>query len=543
MKPIFYILLVVFFSACNNAQKVNAIVQNGVIYTVDSSFTTVQAMAIKDGIIVATGTNEEINKLYKADSIIDAKGATIYPGFIDAHAHFMGYARSLFIANLFGTKTWEETVDRIKAFAAAHPNLSWIQGRGWDQNNWPGKQFPTNELLNLAFPDIPVVITRVDGHASIANDKAMELAGIKAGQTITGGDILVKNGKATGVLIDNADNAIYDIIPPPTKAAYEQWFNAAQKNCFEQGLTTITDCGLNKSDIELIDALQKEDKLHMRLHVLISDNNDNIRYYLQKGIYKTDKLLVNGVKVYADGALGSRGACLLKHYSDQPGWGGFLLRNPSHYDSLAQVLINSPFQMCTHAIGDSANRTILTIYNKYLKGKNDRRWRIEHAQIVAPEDFNLFGAASIVPSVQPTHGTSDMYWAESRLGKERMKGAYAFKQLLDQNGWIPLGTDFPVEDISPFKTFLAAVVRKDAKGFPADGFQIENALTREQTLRGMTIWAAKAGFMEKEVGSLEKGKKADFIILDKDLMKIAATEILNTKVTATFIGGKRVSGQ
>jgi predicted amidohydrolase YtcJ len=540
MKRIIAILFIAILSACNNDNKVDTIVQNGVIYTVDAAFTIAQSMAIKDGLIVATGTNEEIAKQYNADSTIDAKGATIYPGFIDAHAHFMGYARSLFTADLFGTTTWEETVERVKTFAAAHPDLTWIQGRGWDQNNWPGKQFPTNDLLNTAFPNIPVVITRVDGHASIANDKAMEIAGIKAGQTITGGDILVKNGKATGVLIDNADNAIYAKIPAPTKNEYEQWFNAAQQNCFAQGLTTITDCGLNKSDIELIDALQKDNKLHMRLHVLMSDNDDNISYYLKKGIYKTDKLLVNGVKVYADGALGSRGACLLKHYNDQPGWSGFLLRNPSHYDSLADVLVNSPFQMCTHAIGDSANRTILNIYNKYLKGKNDRRWRIEHAQIVAPEDFNLFGSASIVPSVQPTHGTSDMYWAESRLGKERIKGAYAFKQLLDQNGWIPLGTDFPVEDISPFKTFLAAVVRKDAKGFPADGFQMENALTREQTLRGMTIWAAKAGFMEKEVGSLEKGKKADFIILDKDLLKIAATEILNTKVTATYLGGKKV---
>jgi predicted amidohydrolase YtcJ len=540
MKRIIAILFIAILSACNNTNKVDTIVQSGVIYTVDTAFTITQAMAIKDGLIVATGTNEEINKLYKADSTIDAKGATIYPGFIDAHAHFMGYARSLFTADLFGTTTWEETVERVRTFAVAHSNLTWIQGRGWDQNNWPGKQFPTNELLNAAFPNTPVVITRVDGHASIANDKAMEIAGIKAGQIITGGDILVKNRKATGVLIDNADNAIYAKIPAPTKTEYEQWFNAAQQNCFAQGLTTITDCGLNKSDIELIDNLQKENKLHMRLHVLMSDNDDNIGYYLKKGIYKTDKLLVNGVKVYADGALGSRGACLLKHYSDQPGWGGFLLRNPSHYDSLANVLVNSPFQMCTHAIGDSANRTILNIYNKYLKGKNDRRWRIEHAQIVAPEDFNLFGSASIVPSVQPTHGTSDMYWAESRLGKERMKGAYAFKQLLDQNGWIPLGTDFPVEDISPFKTFLAAVVRKDAKGFPADGFQMENALTREQTLRGMTIWAAKAGFMEKEVGSLEKGKKADFIILDKDLLKIAATEILSTKVTATYVGGRKV---
>jgi predicted amidohydrolase YtcJ len=244
--------------------------------------------------------------------------------------------------------------------------------------------------------------------------------------------------------------------------------------------------------------------------------------------------------VYADGALGSRGACLLHAYTDQPGWKGFLLRSPAHYDSVAALLIQSGFQMCTHAIGDSANRAMLNIYAKYLKGTQDKRWRIEHAQIVNPNDFNLFGAAGIIPSVQPTHATSDMYWAGERLGAERLKGGYAFQQLLQQNGWIPLGTDFPVEDISPYKTFLASVFRKDAKGYPEGGFQFENALTREQTIRGMTIWAAKAGFQEKEIGSLEPGKKADFILLSADLMKIPESEILLTNVRATYLGGKCV---
>lgn len=534
-----YILMLFFVTACSN-NKADLIIHNAVIYTVDSTFTTAEAMAIKDGLILEVGSNDEILKKYKSDEKVDAAGQAVYPGLIDAHAHFVGYGRSLFQVDLFGTNTWEETVARVKAFADEHPDLYWIQGRGWDQNRWPGKNFPTNEELNKLFPDKPVVLTRVDGHASIANQKALDLAGIKAGQTIVGGSIEVKHGVLTGVLIDNADNKVYAQIPAPTKETYVQWLQAAEKNCFAQGLTTITDCGLHYTDVEAIDTLQKEGKLNMRLYVMLSDDASNYEKFLPKGPYKTDKLYVKGIKVYADGALGSRGACLLKHYSDRPDWTGFLLRNKNHYDSLAGVLSKTDFQMCTHAIGDSANREILNIYNKYLGDKNDKRWRIEHAQVIHPDDFKLFAAASVIPSVQPTHGTSDMYWAEDRLGPDRVKGAYAFKQLLQQNGWIPLGTDFPVEDISPFKTFLAAVVRKDAKGFPENGFQMENALTREETIRGMTIWAAKASFMEKEIGSLEKGKKADFIFLDNDLMKVAPEKILDVKVTATYSGGKKV---
>ncbi len=539
MRKYLSIALLIILTSCGK-NKVDTIIHHATIYTVDSSFSVAEAIAVKDGLIVAVGKNDEILTKYSSVESIDAKGATVYPGFIDAHAHFVGYGSSLFQVDLFGTTSWEEALERVKAFAEKHPDLTWIQGRGWDQNKWPGKTYPTNEKLNQLFPDKPVILKRVDGHASIANQKAMDLAGIKAGQTIVGGAIEVKDGKLTGVLIDNGDDKVYDQIPAPTKELYTQWLQAAQKNCFEQGLTTITDCGLSYHDVDGIDTLQKTGKLDIRLFVMLSDNDENLNLYLKKGPYKTDKLFVHGFKVYADGALGSRGACLLQPYNDKAGWQGFLLRNKSHYDSLAKVLAATDFQMCTHAIGDSANREILNVYNKYLKGKNDKRWRIEHAQIINQNDFDLFGSASIVPSVQPTHATSDMYWAEERLGKERLKGGYAYKQLLQQNGWMPLGTDFPVEDISPFKTFLAAVARKDAKGFPADGFQKENALTREETIKGMTIWAAKASFLEKEVGSLEAGKKADFIILDKDLMKIAETEILNVKVSATYLGGKKV---
>jgi predicted amidohydrolase YtcJ len=532
--------IALFLTSCGGPKKVDTLVVNGVIYTVDSSFSSVQAMAIKDGIIVATGTDAEILAAYTSTEKIDAKGQAVYPGFIDAHAHFVGYGKSLFQVDLFGTTSWEEAVERVKIFAAAHPELAWIEGRGWDQNKWPGKKYPTNALLNSLFPNTPVVLQRVDGHAAIANQKAFDMAGVKPGQTIVGGEVETKNGVLTGVLIDNAKGLVYNSIPAVNKQTYTQWLQAAQKNCFAQGLTTVTDCGLDISDINFIDTLQQEGKINMRLFAMLSDNPENLSVYLKRGPYKTDKLFVNGFKVYADGALGSRGACLLHNYEDRKDWTGFLLANISHYDSLASVLAATNFQMCTHAIGDSANRQILNIYNKYLQKGNDKRWRIEHAQVVNPADFNLFGAAAVVPSVQPTHATSDMYWAAERLGNERMKGAYAYKQLMDQNGWIPLGTDFPVEDISPFKTFLAAVGRVDAKGFPEGGFQMENGLTREQTIKGMTIWAAKASFLEKEVGSLEAGKKADFIILAQDLMQVPVNKILDTKVVATYSGGKKV---
>jgi len=528
--------------ACHSRQSADLILYNGVVYTVDSGFTTTAAFAVKDGKILAMGSDREILDAYRSDSRVDAGGKPVYPGFIDAHSHFVGYGGSLFSASLFASASFEEVVQRVKAFADAHPGEAWILGRGWDQNRFPGKSFPDNARLNELFPSTPVVLERVDGHALIANAKALELAGVLPGQQLTGGTVETKNGRLTGILIDNAQRLVRSKIPELSAADYAQRLMAAQANCFAQGLTTVADCGLNRADIEKIDSLQKAGQLKMRLYVMLSDNPQNLSYYLPRGPYKTDLLYVKGVKAYADGALGSRGACLLQPYDDQPGWQGFLLSNPPHYDSLARLLAGTDFQLCTHAIGDSANRVILEVYNKYLGGKNDRRWRIEHAQVINENDFELFGKGSIVPSVQPTHATSDMYWAGARLGAMRIKGAYAFRQLLDQNGWLPLGTDFPVEDISPFKTFLAAVFRVDAKGWPAGGFQPENGLSREQTIRGMTIWAARADMLEKEIGSLEAGKRADFIILDKDLMKVPQAEVLQTHVVAAWSGGKKVAG-
>lgn len=525
--------------SCNNKQNADLIVFNATIYTVDSSFSTVQAMAVRDGKIIAAGTNDEINNTYDATEKIDAKDKFIYPGFIDAHTHFYRYGLGLQTADLVGTKSWDEIVEKLKTFATQQPD-GWEIGRGWDQNDWTVKEFPDNEQLNQLFPNRPVLLTRIDGHAAIANRTALTLAGLKEGFTLTGGEVEVKNGRLTGILIDNAIGLVRSKVPGPNSTQMRSALLQAQENCFAVGLTTVDDCGLNYNEVELIDSIQKSGELKMRIYGMLSDSKRNYDAIFAKGKIKTDRLNVRSFKVYADGALGSRGACLLHPYSDKPGYLGFLLSDLQHFDSIANIIYEKGFQMCTHAIGDSGNRAILNVYGKYLKGKNDLRWRIEHAQVVNSSDFALFGNYNVIPSVQPTHATSDMYWAGDRLGPERVKGAYAFNDLMKQNGWIPLGTDFPVEDISPFKTFFAAVVRKDDKGWPAGGYQAENALTREDALKGMTIWAAKSNFEEPEKGSLEKGKFADFIILDKDLMKAPESELLKIQVLHTFLNGEKV---
>ena len=545
------LLFLLLFSLSNSSfatkQKADLLVYHCTIYTVDASFSTAEAMVIKDGKILAVGKKAALEKSYEFKERLDAKGKFIYPGFIDAHAHFVGYGMSLQHVDLTGTNSWEEVLSKVKIFAS-HNKDGWITGRGWDQNDWTVKEFPSNDQLTALFPERPVILERVDGHAAIANKKALDIAGIKAGDKISGGEIEVQQPnpgdsafpKLTGILIDNAVEIVGAKIPAATADQFKKALLAAEKNCFAVGLTTIDDCGLNYTDVENIKALQANGILKMRLYVMLSDDKKNYDYLEKRGIIKTARLNVRSFKVYGDGALGSRGACLLEPYADKPEHRGFLLSKPEHFDSVANWISQRGFQMCTHAIGDSGNRTMLRIYSKYLKGKNDLRWRIEHAQVINQHDFNLFGASSIVPSVQPTHATSDMYWAGERLGSDRVKGAYAYKQLLQQNGWMPLGTDFPVEDISTFKTFYAAVVRKDAKGWPASGYQMENALTREEALKGMTIWAAKANFEEMEKGSLEKGKLADFVILDGDIMKTVPEKLLQVKVLKTFLAGEQV---
>lgn len=537
------ICAIAFLGAGNARRKADLIIHHAVIYTVDERFGKAEAMAIGQGKVLATGSNREIMEQYTAPESRDAGGRFIYPGFIDAHAHFLGYGLGLQQANLVGAASWEEAVKRVQAFVATHPPQNgngWILGQGWDQNDWPSKTFPEKTQLDSLFPHTPVLLGRIDGHAAIANQAALDAAGVRPGQTLTGGDIEVKQGRLTGILVDNAVRRVESKVPPPSAALLQKALQEAAANCFAAGLTTIADCGLMKDEVQFIDSLQQHGQLNMRLYVLLTDAPVNYNYYLPKGPYRTDRLHVAGFKCYADGALGSRGACLLEDYTDRPGWKGFLLKNSRYFEEKAALLAGTRFQLCTHAIGDSANREILRIYGTVLKGKNDRRWRIEHAQVVNPADMPAFGRYSIVPSVQPTHATSDMYWAGARLGPERVKHAYAFEQLLQQNGWLPLGTDFPVEDINPLKTFLAAVARTDTSGYPAGGFQPENALTREQALRGMTIWAARGCLEEDSRGSLEPGKLADWVMLDQDLMQVPLPQLLKTKVVATFSSGQQV---
>jgi predicted amidohydrolase YtcJ len=542
MKKMLPLLLCVFILACKQKQKeynADLLVKNAKVYTVDSTFTTAEAFVVKGGKILAVGKADSLEKIYRAHEVVDAGGKAVYPGFIDAHAHYYEYGLGLQQVKLVGTQSWDEILDSVSNFAKRNTE-GWIVGNGWDQNDWKVKQFPDKAKLDSLFPVRPVILSRVDGHAAVANQAALNIAGVKPGQTINGGQIETINGKLTGILVDNAVGIVTRKIPAPTEQITQVALLDAQRNCFAVGLTTVDDCGVPASMINTILQLQHKGSLKMRLYLMLADKPENYTYLFSKGAVKTPGLNVRSFKVYADGALGSRGACLLHPYADRKDWSGFLLSDQKHFEEVAALIAEKGFQMCTHAIGDSANRVMLKIYANALKGKNNKRWRIEHAQIVAPEDVHYFGDNSIIPSVQPTHATSDMYWAAQRLGAQRLKSAYAYKTLMKQNGWIPLGTDFPVENINPLYTFYAAAERKDQKGFPAVGFQRENALNRIEALRGMTIWAAKANFEETEKGSIEPGKYADFVILDQDIMKIKGANLPQVKVLKTYVNGEKV---
>ena len=536
-KPLIYAAVVIFLAGCQEKTLADLIVTNANIVTVDETFSSADAFAVADGKFLAVGSSKDILSEYRSTNQLDANGKTLVPGLIDGHCHFYNLGIFMQKVDLMGTKSYKEVLDRVVEFQKDQKS-DFIIGRGWDQNDWDNKEYPTRKELDRLFPETPVALTRIDGHAMLANKAALELAGIDSNTKIEGGEVVVQDGKATGVLVDNAMNLVEAIIPVPDRETKIKSLMDAQQKCFELGLTSVSDAGLNREVIELIDSLQKAQSLKMRIYAMVSATKGNLDHYLEAGTYKTDKLNVSSFKVYADGALGSRGAVLKESYSDRENHFGAMVTPLDTLSEIARRLSKSDFQMNTHAIGDSANAYVLKTYAKNLKSQTNRRWRIEHAQVVSPDDFLYF--TEILPSIQPTHATSDMYWAEDRLGDERIKGAYAFKELLDINGRVVLGTDFPVEKVDPMLTFYAAVARQDLSGYPEGGFQIQNGLSREETLKGMTIWAAFGNFEEDEKGSIEAGKFADFIILDKDIMKVDINEVPKTKVLETYLNGEKV---
>ncbi len=526
--------------ACNSKKEADLIVMNATIYTVDSAFSQVESFAVLDGKIMVTGSAEDVMKNYHSENVLDAGGKFIFPGLNDAHCHFNGYGINLMqYADLRDTSGPEEIYKILKE----HHNKfggEWILGRSWDQNNWEVAEFPDNTRLDEMFPDTPVYLVRVDGHAGWCNSKALAIAGITSSTAIEGGMVVLKNNRPSGILVDNAIGLVSQHIPPVSAEQQRAGLLEAQKNCFAAGLTSVTDCGLDKSTILLMEEMQKSGELKMRINAMLNPTEENFSYFVENGPRQDERLVVRTIKLYADGALGSRGALLLEEYNDDTANKGIQIAPESYYEDICRLAYDHNYSVATHCIGDAANRMILDTYGKFLKETNDRRWRIEHAQVVHPGDFEKFGRYSIIPSIQATHATSDMGWAAERLGEERMKGAYAYQTLLQQNGWIPNGTDFPVEHIEPLFTFYASVFRTDLQGEPDGGFQPEQSLTREQALRSMTIWPAMASFEEDVKGSLEPGKQADFIITDIDLMHATPQQVLSAQIESTWIGGEQV---
>jgi len=538
---LFLLSIVFLISSCGyQSIEVDMIIHNATIYTVDAAFSQAEAMAIKDGKILDLGAERTILNKYKAAKTIDAAKKFIYPGLIDAHCHFYFYGISQFSCDLSGTTSWDECLDRLKKFAKENPD-GWLLGGGWDQNDWKDKSYPTNEALNRLFPDRAVYLDRIDGHAAIANAFALKAASLTPESMVEGGEIVKdKDNQLTGLLIDNGMNAVSNIVPEPSIKKMENALQKAQADCFAEGLTTVDDAGLDMEIVSIIREMQEKEELKIRVYAMLNPSALSL-VQLKKGKIETDRLTVRSVKLYGDGSLGSRGACLKKAYTDRSDHHGAMIEDISFYRQWAQNCKTYEYQLNTHCIGDSANSELLQTYADHIEG-SDLRWRIEHAQIVSPNDRHFFGENGIIPSVQPTHATSDMYWVEDRIGKERMKGAYAYKSLLQENGMLALGTDFPVEKISPINTFYAAVARKDHKNFPENGFLADQALSRKEALMGMTIWAAMANFENEVKGSLEIGKYADFVILDRDILNVSEGKILGTKVKSTYVGGDKVYG-
>jgi hypothetical protein len=527
------------------------IVTNARIYTADDARPRVEALAVRGGRIAFIGSAREAEALRgPATRVVDAGGETVIPGMVDAHAHFAGLAETLRSVDLTGTRSQAEAVARVVARAKTLPPGTWIQGRGWDQNAWGDTRFPTHDPLSAAVPGHPVYLTRVDGHAAWVNAAAMQRAGLtRAARDPDGGRILRDAaGAPTGVLIDRAQGLVTRVIPEPTRAETRQGLTDAMAVMHRWGLTGMHDAGASRALIELYDEMAGAGALPLRLYVMIGDDSAALAHYFAKGPVAgahDGHLWVRAVKLYADGAMGSRGAALLEPYSDDPNNLGLLLSAPAHIRDVAARGLAAGFQVNTHAIGDRGNRVVLDAYEQALAARPtaNHRFRVEHAQVLHSDDLPRFAQLGVIPSMQASHQTSDMYWVGKRLGPTRTLGAYAWRSLLESGVVIPNGSDFPVEAVNPLISFHAAIARQDARDWPAGGWLPEQRMTREEALKSMTLWPAYAGFQEEELGSLSVGKRADFVILDRDIMRVPAELVLGTRVRSTWLGGREVYRQ
>lgn len=521
----------------------------GQIDTMDVVQPRAQAMAFdEDGRILALGTTEALRKRYPGATQLDVGAATVIPGLIDAHGHIEGLGLSQMRADLTDTRSKQEIVQRLKAFARDLPTGAWLTGGGWDQNDWAEKQFPTAADLDAAFPDRPVWLSRVDGHAAWANSAAMRLAKRDlAGTWQPDGGHIQRDprGQPTGVLIDAAAALIESQLPPLDEATATRALELGMRAAVEHGLTGVHDAGIPWSQLQRYARLADRGAMPLRITAMADADNLALDTLCKDGLYQhpSHRLKMRTVKLYADGALGSRGAALLDDYSDDPGNRGLLLTEPADMARIVAKAKRCGVQVATHAIGDRGNREVIDAYAEALGSAattGDHRWRIEHAQVLALQDLPRLAHLHVIASMQPTHATSDMPWAEDRVGPQRIIGAYAWRQLRDSGARLALGSDFPVESVDPRLGLYAATTRTDAQGKPTGGWHPEEKLSAYEALRGFTLDAAFAGFAEDEVGSLEVGKRADFVVLAQNPLAIEPSQLRTLRVQATYVDGRRV---
>ena len=529
-------------------QPADLIITNARIYTVDEAHPLADAMAVRGGKVQFVGSFGGVMALKGASTrVIDLGGKTVIPGMVDAHGHVDNLGLALRIVDLTGTTSYDEVIARVVDRAKKTPPGQWIIGRGWDQNDWGDTRFPTHEKLTAAVPNNPVYLTRVDGHAGVANAAALKAAGVTAQTKDPDGGHIERtaDGSPAGVFVDNAQSLVERVVPQPTRAEVKSDVQAAIAEAQKWGLTGVHDAGASAQTLEIYEELGKAHALNFRLYAMISDDSATFAKWFARGplVAGYDSTLwIRSVKLYADGALGSRGAALLDPYTDNPTTSGLLVSKPEHLETVAERALKAGFQVNTHAIGDRGNRIVLDAYEQALKAVPiaDHRFRIEHAQILNPDDVPRFASLGVIPSMQASHQTSDMYWAGNRLGSTRLLGAYAWRSLLDNGSIIPNGSDFPVEEVNPLISFHAAFSRQDAHNWPPNGWYPEQKMTREEALRSITLWPAYAAFQERIMGSLTPGKLADFVVLDQDIMRVAPEQVLSTRVIATYVGGKPV---